>query len=186
MIARTATIQLTVDRIDALRAAIERLARDTGGAIAALSVSDEASNQRLLSATVRVPAARLDAALVTLRALGHVRHESQESEDITTSHRDLAIRIANARVEEQRLGELLARRTGNLSDVLAVEREQRRVRGEIERMAAEERAMRDRAALSTITIGAEEPYRAEIALGAMPVPSSRMTMEYSLPPESSR
>jgi hypothetical protein len=109
--------------------------------------------------------AETDAALAGLRALGTVVQESQSSEDVTDSHRDLAIRLANAKVEEGRLGELLARRTDKLADVLAVEQAQSRIRGEIEQMTAEELAMTGRASLATITVEIEERYRAEITLG---------------------
>jgi hypothetical protein len=88
--------------------------------------------------------------------------ESQSSEDVTDAHRDLAIRIANAKVEEARLGEILKDRTGKLSDVLAVEQAQSRVRTQIEQMEGEELAMRNRAALSTITINVSERYQAAL------------------------
>ncbi len=98
-----------------------------------------------------------------MRGLGRVLQESQSSENITDAHRDLAIRISNAKVEEARLGEILKDRTGRLSDVLAVEQAQSRVRTEIEQMEAEELAMRNRAALSTINVEVDERYRAELA-----------------------
>ena len=159
---RRARIQLTIDAFDHVRDAIEAIARDAEGAVADLTVGGSLPHQRTLSATLRVPAARLDATLQRLRGLGEVGNESQASEDITASHRDLAIRIANARIEEQRLGELLTRRTGSVKDVLDVEREIARVRTSIEQMSADERAMRDRVALSTITVQAGERYRAEL------------------------
>jgi Domain of unknown function (DUF4349) len=92
-----------------------------------------------------------------------VLQESQSSEDVTDAHRDLAIRISNAKVEEARLEQILKDRTGKLSDVLAVEQEQARVRTEIEQMEAEELAMRGRAAYSTITVDVSERYIAALA-----------------------
>jgi len=56
----------------------------------------------------------------------------------------LEARLANARNTERRLTELLKERTGKLSDVLAVENEHARVRGEIERMEAEKRTCQTR------------------------------------------
>ncbi len=91
-----------------------------------------------MSATLRVPIAEMDAALAGVRALGRVVKESQASEDVTDAHRDLAIRISNAKIEEARLGEILKDRTGKLSDVLAVEQAQSRMRTEIEQMEAAE------------------------------------------------
>ena len=123
-----------------------------------------------MSATLRVPIAEMDAALTGVRALGRVLQESQSSEDVTDAHRDLAIRISNAKIEEARLGEILKQRTGRLSDVLAVEQAQSRVRTEIEQMEAQELAMRNRAALSTISVQVAERYRAELAdNGPLPI-----------------
>jgi hypothetical protein len=123
-----------------------------------------------MSATLRVPIAEMDATLTGVRGLGRVLQESQSSEDVTDAHRDLAIRMSNAKIEEARLGEILKDRTGKLSDVLAVEQAQSRVRTQIEQMEAEELAIRNRAALSTISVEVAERYRAELAdNGPLPI-----------------
>jgi anti-sigma factor RsiW len=170
MIVRTVSISLSTETFDDMRAALERVAAAHHGSMAALTVVGDPSNRRSMSATLRVPIAELDAALAGVRALGKVLQESQSSEDVTDAHRDLAIRIANAKVEETRLGEILKDRTGRLSDVLAVEQAQSRVRTEIEQMEAQELAMRNRAALSTINVEVGERYRAELAdTGPLPI-----------------
>jgi hypothetical protein len=155
-------MSLSTEKFDDTRAALERVARERHGSVAALTLAGDQPNRRSLSATLRVPIAEMDAALAGVRALGKVLQESQSSEDVTDAHRDLAIRIANAKIEEARLGEILKERTGRLSDVLAVEQAQSRVRTEIEQMEAQELAMRNRAALSTISVEVEERYRAEL------------------------
>jgi hypothetical protein len=112
----------------------------------------------------------MDALLSGLRGLGRVQDESLGSDDVTESFRDLGLRTANARREETRLVELLSRRTGDLADVLAVERELARVRLEIERMEAETRATQQRVDLATVTLTVQEQYRADLALGPLPLP----------------
>jgi len=170
MIVRTATIALSTEKFEDMRAALERVAAAHQGSVAALTLVGDPPNRRSLRATLRVPIAELDTALAGVRALGTVLQESQSSEDITDAHRDLAIRIANAKIEETRLGEILKDRTGRLSDVLAVEQAQSRVRTEIEQMEAQEIAMRNRAALSTISVEVDERYRAELAeTGPLPM-----------------
>jgi anti-sigma factor RsiW len=163
MIVRTATVNLSTDKFDEMRAALERVATAHHGSISGLQLGGDPPNQRTLSVTLRVPVADTDAALSAVRSLGKVQQESQSSEDVSDSHRDLAVRIANAKVEEARLGEILKDRTGKIADVLAVEEAQSRVRGEIERMEAEELAMRNRAAQSTITVEVAERYVANLA-----------------------
>lgn len=169
MIVRTAQISLSTDRFDDVRARLEQVARVQGGHVGDLSVSGDPSSGRALSATLRVPVTNMDAALSAVRGLGKMLSESQNAEDITDAHRDLTVRIANAKVEEARLGDILANRTGKLADVLQVEQAQSRVRGEIEQMEAEEASERGRAAMSTIGIQVSEVPHADLAIGPLPL-----------------
>jgi hypothetical protein len=169
MIVRTASLTLMTDAFDRARADIERVATEHGGQIAALDVSGAPPQPRSLRATLRIPAARLDAALAALRQTGRVEQETLGSGDVTDRYRDLTVRIANSRREEERLVELLAMRTGTLADVLAVEQALGRVRGEIERMESEERATKGRVDLAAITLQLSENYRAEASLGSIAI-----------------
>lgn len=169
MVVRTAAILLTSDRFDQIRAELERHVAAHEARVTSLNISGDPSSRRSLRATVGVPAAKLDALLTALRTLGRVQEESLGSDDVTESFRDLGLRTANARKEEQRLVELLTRRTGDLSDVLAVERELARVRLEIERMEAEVRATQQRVDLATVTLTIQEQYRADLAIGPLPL-----------------
>ncbi len=169
MIVRTASMSLTSDRFDQIREALERLVAAHQGRVTALNMTGDPSSRRSLHATLGVPAARMDALLVGLRGLGRVQQESLGSDDVTESFRDLTLRTTNARREEQRLVELLSRRTGDLADVLAVERELARVRLDIERMEAEMRATEQRVDLATVTLTVQEQYRADLAIGPLPL-----------------
>lgn len=77
----------------------------------------------------------------------------------------------NARIEEQRLNELLRTRTGDLKDVLEVEQHIARVRTDLERMESEALATRTRVAQATISLAVNEIYKADLAepLGAQPL-----------------
>ena len=169
MIIRTARMVLTSDRFDQIRAELERLVAAHQGRLTSLNMSGDPSSRRSLHATVGVPAGRLDALLAGLRGLGRMQEESLGSDDVTESFRDLTLRISNARREERRLVELLTRRTGDLADVLAVEREIARVRLDIERMEAEMRATEQRVDLATVTLTVQEQYRADLAIGPLPL-----------------
>jgi hypothetical protein len=171
MIVRTASMSLISDSFDQIRESLERLVASHQGRVTSMNVTGDPSSRRSLRATVGVAAARMDALLAGLRGLGKVQEESLGSEDVTESFRDLTLRTANARREEQRLVELLSRRTSDLADVLAVERELARVRLEIERMEAETRATQQRVDLATVTLTVQEQYRADLALGPLPLPT---------------
>jgi hypothetical protein len=169
MVVRTATLGLSTDQFDALLKHLQTVAAKYGGTVSAYQVSGSVEFGRALSVTVRIPVAATDPALADLRGLGTVTGESQATEEITDAHRDLAIRIDNAKREAARLNELLTRQSDRLSDVLQVEQAQARVQTEIEQMTAQEAAMRGRAALSTIEVSVSEVRRAQLALGPLPV-----------------
>jgi hypothetical protein len=171
MIERTATLNLATRDFGQLRSRIDAILARRHGYIAELTLNTPQGVGRSLSASLRIPAPELDATLAELRELGRVENESQKGEDVTRQYADLVARLANARNTEQRLAQMLAQRTGKLSDVLDVEREISRVRGEIEQMEAERRATADQVAFATAQLNASEDYQAQLRLS----PDSTLT-----------
>ena len=162
MIVRTAGLTLTTNDFDRARAVLDDILRRHHGYVGELNVSTPADSGRSLSATLRVPADQLEAAIADLRKLGRVDSESQNGQEVTEQYVDLEARLANARNTEQRLTDLLRSRTGRLSDVLAVETEISRVRGEIERMEAERKSLATQVDFATINANVREDYKAQL------------------------
>jgi anti-sigma factor RsiW/uncharacterized small protein (DUF1192 family) len=169
LIVRNARLAITAKDFDAVRPAVERILRDVGGFIAQIHVADGQPSRRALRATLRVPAARLDAALVALRQLGHVADESQTGDDVTEQVRDVGARLVNARNTESRLNDVLQKRTGDVGDVLEVEREIARVRAEIERLDAERANLEGRVSHAAVVLEVDEERKATLDMGALPV-----------------
>ncbi|HKV93824.1 MAG TPA: DUF4349 domain-containing protein, partial [Candidatus Angelobacter sp.] len=117
---------------------------------------------RTLTATLRIPASQLEGSLAELKQLGRVENESQGGEEVTAQYVDLAARLANAQHTEKRLTEILSSRTGKLQDVLKVELEIDRVRGEIEQMQAEKKELTTRVAFATLNATVKEEYHAKL------------------------
>jgi hypothetical protein len=136
-----------------------------------LKVGGAVGSGRTLTATLRVPADQLDATLIAMKTLGRVESESQNGEDVTSQYVDLEARLANARNTERRLTDLLKERTGKLSDVLAVENEHARVRGQIEQMEAERKTMSNQVSFATLNATITEDYKAQLQV----VPPSTST-----------
>jgi hypothetical protein len=113
----------------------------------------------------------LDASLTELKTLGRVETESQSGQDVTSQYVDLQARLSNARTTEQRLTDMLRQRTGKLSDVLEVEQEIDRVRGEIEQMEAERKTMSNQVSFATLNATITEDYKAQLQV----VPPSTST-----------
>jgi len=92
-----------------------------------------------------------------------VESESQSGEDVTRQYVDLDARLTNARNTEQRLTALLRDRTGKMTDVLAVEKEIDRVRGEIEQMEAQKKTLINRVDFATLNVTLREASKAQLS-----------------------
>jgi hypothetical protein len=162
MIARVAGITLSTKEFDKTRAALEEILKRYNGYMGELKVSAPAGAGRTLTATLRVPGPQLEAAMAELKKLGRVENESQGGEEVTQQYVDLQARLANGKHTEQRLTEILRTRTGKLQDVLKVELEIDRVRGEIEQMQAEQKELTKRVAFATLNTTIQEEYFARL------------------------
>ena len=171
MIIRTAGVTIITKDFDPARARVEEIVRQHHGYVGQLNVTGATGSGRTLQATLRIPANELDAALNEMKKLGRVEGESQNGQDVTSQYVDLQARLTNARNTEQRLTDLLRERTGKLSDVLAVETELSRVRGEIEQMEAERKSMLNQVTFATLSATVTEDYQAQLQV----VPPSTST-----------
>ena len=171
MIIRTARLSLITKEFDKARANLEAILKRHRGFIGELNAGGSSGSGRTITATLRVPADQLDATMVEVKALGRVESESQGGQDVTSQYVDLQARLANSRNTEERLTDLLRNRTGKLSDVLQVEQELSRVRGEIEEMEAERKTMANQVSYATLNATITEDYKAELQV----VPPSTST-----------
>ena len=165
MIIHTASLTLTATEFDKARTSLDAILQATPrGYLGELNLGTPRRRCRSTSptATLRVPADQLEAALADLKGLGRVESESQSGQEITAQYVDLEARLSNARNAEERLTDVLRQRTGKLSDVLAVETEIARVRGEIEQMEAEKKNLADQVTFATITATVKEDYEAQL------------------------
>jgi hypothetical protein len=162
MIERTAQLTLTTHDFDQLRARIDAVLVRHHGYLAGLTVNAPEGSGRSLNASLRIPAAQLDSALAEFKQLGRVESESQNGRDVSKEYVDLVARLANAGNTAQRLTQLLAQRTGKLSDVLAVETELGRVQGQIEQMEAERKNTESQVAYAALQLNVGENYKAQL------------------------
>ncbi len=156
MVIRTGQASLQVDSLELAVDRLRQLATRLGGYVANSQL--QAGENQLRSATLelKVPAARFEEATSGLSPIGKVEYVNVAAEDVGEEFTDITARVANAHRLEQRLIDLLATRTGKLSDVLEIERELARVREEIERMEGRLRYLRTRVATSTLTVTVHE------------------------------
>jgi anti-sigma factor RsiW len=162
LIARTASLSLVVKDFGGVEAAVKNVVTRHFGYIGELNTSTPPDAAKTFSATLRIPSAQLDAALAELKQLGRADQESQSGEEVTKQYTDLAARLKNSRATEQRLLDVLRNNTGKVKDVLEVENEISRVRGEIEELEADQRALQTSIDFATITLSVTEDYKASL------------------------
>jgi hypothetical protein len=106
--------------------------------------------------TVRVPADKYSAFVEESAKLGKVLFQTENADDVTQQHIDLKARLVNLQAEEARLREFF-KAAKTVSDMLAIEQELARVRGDIESMSAQVSYLERSAAMATVTIELAEP-----------------------------
>lgn len=163
MVVRTASVTLSTKDFSGIRESVERIVTTRHGFLQRLETAGHAGTARSLNASLRIPSSDLPATLAELRKLGTVEQETQSGEEVTQQYTDLVARLSNSRNTEKRLVQVLADRTGKLGDVLLVEKEIDRVRGEIEQMEAEQRDMNKRVQFATVTLRVVEEFKAEMS-----------------------
>jgi len=151
-----AEVTLVVESVTTLGDQITKLVKDAGGYISETDQASLAHTQRRATWKVRVPVERFDTFLAAVARLGELERNHVDSQDVTQEFYDTEARIANKQQEEKRLLKHLADSTGKLEDILAVEKELSRVRGEIEQMQGRLKYLASFSALSTVTITATE------------------------------
>jgi len=173
MIARAVSLTIVVKDVDAARSSLDLILGQHHGYAAQLSASTPGSGARSLQSSLRIPASELQTAVAAIKMLGRVENESQSGEEVTQKHADLAARLKTARETEERFRAILQQRTGKVADVLEVEQSIARVRGEIESMEAEQKALEHRVDFATVEVQLAEEYKARFDSPA-PSVSTRM------------
>jgi len=156
-IIRNGTVSLEVPSVEKGIAAVKQHVAGAGGYTGDESQSQNEYQAKSASITCRIPAGKLDAVLESFKGLGKLETLSISAQDITEQYFNLEIRIENQKKLEQRLLELLSRQTNRMSDLLEIEREVARVRGEIDEMEGRRRFWDSQVAFSTVVVTLHEP-----------------------------
>jgi len=106
--------------------------------------------------TVRVPTDAYEDFIADVGKLGKVTYQSEATDDVTQEHVDLSARLANLRAQEVRLREFFDA-AKNVTEMLAIETELGRVRGEIESLDAQVTWLERQASMATVSVELTEP-----------------------------
>jgi len=154
MLIKTADLEIESDDPEAAANKIIALIEGYGGYVARLSISDR--NGRSATMIVKVPEECFYEALNAIRKVGRVVREEINVKDVTEQHIDLEARLRNLKAEEEWLLAAVEK-AKTVQDLIMIEKELWRVRGEIERIEAQLKNLERMVTYSTISIWIKAP-----------------------------
>ncbi|MFC1992959.1 DUF4349 domain-containing protein [Chloroflexota bacterium] len=155
MIVRTGNISLVVVDVTIAMEQIAKLAESFEGYV--VSSNKWGEGERLVgNITIRVVADYFDVAIGALRELAaDVTSESTTSQDVTEEYIDLSAKLHNLEAAEEQLLTLM-QKAETVEDILNVQRELSRVRGEIEQTTGRMQYLERTSATSLIMVNLEQ------------------------------
>ena len=135
---------------------ITAFAAEEKGYVATTSSEKQENGKLKGEIVVKVLPENLDRFLQKIRGLGELKNQTLGTEDITKNYFDTEARLKNARVMEQRLIDMLKKKSDDINDLLQVEKELGRVREEIEKMQGDLKFWDSQVQFATVTISLAE------------------------------
>jgi len=151
----SASLAVEVKNVKSTLTQIAGLAQQFGGFVAGTSASVFGENE-VATIIIKVPRENFFQAVTAVQSLGKVKNLETRSDDVTGEFIDLKARRDNLQRQEQRLLEIL-KLGSTVDDVLKVERELERVRGEIERLTGRLNFIETNVEMSSIMVTLNTP-----------------------------
>ncbi len=153
---RTSTMTIEVRDVDEAATALLRIAESSGGFIANSTIVRRRPSYGTFE--LRIPVARFGLVLDQVESVGDVRERHLTGQDVTEDFVDLQARVRNLERHEHQLLTFMDR-AAKVADLLAIEQELARVRGEIEQLTGRLRFMNNRIELATVDVTLREAQR---------------------------
>lgn len=148
---RQAELVLVVKDVEGAMAEVQKLAEAAGGYVVQSS-SRRDGTRVLADLTIQVPAEALDKTVDGLKRLAlSVDSAKITMQDVTEEYVDNEANLTNLKAAEQSTLRLLDKTT-NMDQIISVQRELTRIRGDIERIEGRQRYLQRRVAMSSISL----------------------------------
>ena len=150
-----ARLTLEIEEMEAVARTIQGRVKNLGGYLVSLEYYDLRDERRVGELAVRVPGDKFDYFLESLEELGEVKNPHVYTDDVTMHYIDLEARLKNLAAQEEKMRELLEK-AKTVEEILQVERELGRIRGDLEAMTAEFKHLQEHVRYSSLEIRLEE------------------------------
>ncbi len=150
---KTGEIAVNVEDIRESERKIRQFVEEKRGFIASSNFyTDSRGDYQNSYLTVRVPQEHFDVTMLFLEEdLGRLTSSHSQDTDVTLQYVDMEARINNLARQEERYAEIL-QKADTVEEILQIERELVRIRGDIESLTAQFTHLKDRVSYSTIHI----------------------------------
>lgn len=146
----TSTLYIVEEDLAGLSKSIQKKAEELGGYI-----EGEELHEYNLTTRVRIPAAKFNDFISYAEKGFEVKSKSVSSENITDAYVDNEARLKNLKAQETQILEIM-KKADKVEDVLKVQAELYKVRGEIESLEARKKTWDKQVDYTTITINADK------------------------------
>lgn len=154
-VARDVSMVIAVPDVKEADSRIQEALGNLGGYVQSSGIWTEGGRMQG-KMTLRVPEEKLDGFISGLEALGQVERKNIGGKDVTEEYYDTAARKTAMEKQEKRLLELLGK-AGNVKEMLEIENELARVRGQIESHQARLKVLDNLTEFATVNIDLREP-----------------------------
>jgi hypothetical protein len=151
-------LQLIVADLDRAESDLKAIIKEFDVIVASSELTGSAGSPRSGHWRVRVPAERFEDFMAATVKLGVPQKDTTDSQDVTDEYYDLVDRIKNKKLEQETLRGYLQEKkaTSKLEEILTIEKELSRVRGELDQMEGRLRRLKDVTALATANVTLQE------------------------------
>jgi hypothetical protein len=150
-IIRHATLEVELEDVDRAVARLTDLVEAAGGYVADTQVQSDEKGVARATVTAYVPPAAFGRALGDLEGIGHMRARRVTGQDVSEEFVDLEARVRNFERHEAQLLSFMGK-AQKVTDLVSLEQELARVRGEIERLSGRIRFLRARTEMAGIQV----------------------------------
>jgi hypothetical protein len=161
-IIRQAALEVELDDVDRAIARLTDLVEAAGGYVADTQVHSDEKGVTRATVTAYLPPSAFGRALGDLERLGHMRTRRVTGQDVSEEFVDLEARTRNLERHEAQLLSFMGK-AQKVADLISLESELARVRGEIERLSGRLRFLRARTEMAGIQVS--------LVRGIVPVPA---------------